>query len=184
MPVIFWRSIHYRCAGTNHYKERADYCHEQHRAWTHSDDYFGTRKPSDVFQQHFSSCFIDDAYGLRNLALIGEDNVCYEVDYPHSDASWPNGPELLWRSIQVLSDVQIDKVTHRNAMRLLRFDQFKNQPRAAYTVGALRAKAKAAGVDTSLKSGAGAAPFAAGEALRRVSSGDIIGMFMAQSEAA
>lgn len=55
--------------------ERADFSHEQHKAWTNSNTIFGTRKPSEVFRQHFTSCFIDDAYGLRNIDLIGEDNI-------------------------------------------------------------------------------------------------------------
>ena len=68
--------------------ERADYSHEQHHVWTHSNQYFGERSRARS-SGAISICFIDDAYGLRNLDLIGEDNVCYEVDYPHSDAPWP-----------------------------------------------------------------------------------------------
>lgn len=163
--------------------ERADYSNEQHRAWTHSSAYFGDQKPSDVFKKHFTSCFIDDAYGLRNLDLIGEDRVCYEVDYPHSDTPWPNAPEVLWKSVQYLSDVQIDKITHLNAMRDYKFDLFGHAPRNELTVGALRAKAAAKGVDTSVKSVAGgAAPLAQGEAHRPVTSGDILAMFAKHAE--
>ncbi|HEX7856880.1 MAG TPA: amidohydrolase family protein [Sphingobium sp.] len=165
--------------------ERADYSNEQHRAWTHSGTYLGNQKPSDVFRRHFTSCFIDDAYGLRNLDLIGEDNVCYEVDYPHSDTPWPNAPEVLWKSIQHLSDEQIDKITHRNAMRDYSFDPFAHAPRSELTVAALRAKAEAKGVDTSVKSVAGgAAPLAAGEMQRLVTSGDIVAMFAKHADAA
>jgi predicted TIM-barrel fold metal-dependent hydrolase len=163
--------------------ERADYSHEQHRAWTHSDSYFGSLKPSEVFRRHFSSCFIDDAYGLRNLDLIGEDNVCYEVDYPHSDAPWPKAPELLWKSIQHLTDRQIDKVTHLNAMRLYNFDPFSHYKREQLTVGALRAKAAADGIDISLKSSGGAAPLAPGEVVRPVTSGDVMQMYAKHAEA-
>jgi len=163
--------------------ERADYSHEQHHVWTHSKQYFGGLKPSEVFRRHFSSCFIDDAYGLRNLDLIGEDNVCYEVDYPHSDAPWPNAPEILWKSAQFLTDEQIDKVTHRNAMRLYKFDPFAHHKREDLTVGALRAKAKVAGVDTTLISTGGAAPLAAGEKPRPVTSGDVVAMYSKHAEA-
>ena len=143
--------------------ERADYSNVQHRAWTHSETYFGDSKPSDVFKRHFTSCFIDDAYGLRNIDLIGEDNICYEVDYPHSDTPWPHAPETLWKSVQHLTDLQIDKITHLNAIRDYKFDMFSHAPRAELTVGALRAKAAAKGVDTSVKSvDGGAAPLAAG----------------------
>lgn len=164
--------------------ERADYSHEQHHVWTHSDNYFRGLKPSEVFRRHFTSCFIDDAYGLRNIDLIGEDNVCYEVDYPHSDAPWPTAPELLWKSIQRLTDTQIDKVTHLNAMRIYKFDMFNRHKREELSVATLRAKAAADGVDTTLRSTGGASPLAPGEVRRPVTSGDVIEMYAKHADAA
>ena len=163
--------------------ERADYTNQQHKAWTHSGAYLGGRKPSDVFRKHFTSCFIDDAYGLRNIDLIGEDNICYEVDYPHSDTPWPESPEVLWPSIKHLTDTQIDKITHLNAMRDYQFPMFERMPRAELTVGALRAKARAKGVDVTVRSTGGAAPLAAGASPRAITSGDIVGMFQAHADA-
>ena len=119
--------------------ERADYSHEQHHVWTHSQQYLKGNKPSDVFKRQFYSCFIDDAYGLRNLDLIGEDSVMFEIDYPHSDAQWPTAPEWLWKSAQTLSDSTIDKITHLNAMRDYKFPMFDRMPREELTVAALRA---------------------------------------------
>lgn len=66
--------------------------------------YFGNEKPSEILKRHSSLCCIDEAYGLRNIDLIGEDNVCYEVDYPYSYALWPHAPEVLWKSAQRLTD--------------------------------------------------------------------------------
>ena len=163
--------------------ERADYANYQHKAWTHSGTYLGGRKPSQVFKEHFYSCFIDDAYGCRNLDLVGEENVCYEVDYPHSDAPWPDAPEVLWRSVSQLSDELIDKVTHLNAMKLYRFDMFDKIPKDQLTVAALRAKAAAEGVDTTVRSAGGAAPLAQGEQPRAVTSGDVAAMFKKHAEA-
>ena len=164
--------------------ERADYSHQQHKAWTHSAQYLNGMKPSEVWKKHFYSCFIDDAYGLKNLDEIGEDSVCYEVDYPHSDAPWPNAPEILWKSIQHLTDTQIDKVTHLNAMRLFNFPMFDLIPKEQLTVGALRQKAKEAGVDTTPLSSGGAAPLADGETPRPVTSKDVIEMYMKHAKAA
>lgn len=163
--------------------ERADYANEQHSAWTHSGTYLNGKKPSDVYRDHFYSCFIDDVYGCRNLDLVGEDSVCYEVDYPHSDAPWPNAPEVLWRSVKSLSDELIDKVTHLNAMKLYRFPIFDTIPKEQLTVSALRAKAEAAGIDTAVRSSGGAAPLAADEKPRAVTSGDISAMFRKHAEA-
>lgn len=164
--------------------ERADFSHGQHKAWTNSESIFKGKKPSEVFRQHFTSCFIDDAFGLQNIDFIGEDNICYECDYPHSDTLWPYVPERLWDTIKHLTSAQIDKITHLNAMRDFKFDMFSHYPKEELTVAALRAKAKEQGVDVSVKSSGGAAPLKEGEEPRPVTSGDIVQMFMKHAEAA
>jgi len=158
-----------------YFMERADFSHQQHHAWTHSNKYMGDMKPSDVFKRHFLNCFIDDKFGMHNVEWVGEDNIAYECDYPHSDTLWPKAPEALWDSLKHLSETQINKITHLNAMRDFQFDPFKHFKKAELTVGALRAKASA--VDTSYKSNGGAAPLAEGEAIRPITSGDIVKMF-------
>ena len=162
--------------------ERADFSHERHKAWTHST--FHKKKPSEVFQEHFMTCFIDDLFGLKNLADVGEDNVAYECDYPHSDALWPEVPEYLWEGLKRLTDTQIDKVTHQNALNWLHHDMFSYRQRHELSVGALRAQAKADQVDTTPISSGGAAPLAEGEEKRPVTSGDIFRMMAKQSEVA
>jgi predicted TIM-barrel fold metal-dependent hydrolase len=162
-----------------YFLERANFSHARHKAWTHSR--FKDTQPSDVFKKHFLNCFIDDEFGLKNLDYLGEDNVAYECDYPHSDTLWPEVPEHLWPTIKHLTDAQIDKVTHRNAMRFFNYDPFKYHKKEELTVGALRAQA--GHVDVSPKSFGGATPLAAGEAPRPVTSGDIAKMFMAQATA-
>ena len=164
--------------------ERADFSHMQHKAWTHSASIFNGEKPSERFRHHFLSCFIDDAFGLKNIDAIGEDNIAYESDYPHSDTLWPHVPERLWDTIQHLTDEQKDKITHLNAMRDFKLNPFQHYKKEELTVAALRAKAKEQGVDVSVKSSGGAAPLAAGEAPRPITSGDIVGMFEKHAEAA
>ncbi len=80
-------------------------------------------------------------------------------------------------TIQHLSDAQINKVTHQNAMKWFNFDPFKAGKREELTVGALRARAAADKVDTSPKSYGGVKPLAEGEKLRRITSGDLMKMF-------
>lgn len=157
-----------------YFLERADFVHMHHNAWTHAD--FGSKKPSEVFREHFLTCFIDDAFGLENLDKIGEDNVAYECDYPHSDTVWPESADRLFETLSDVSDTAVEKITHGNALRLFNFDAFGLMGgRDNCTVGALR---KAAGhVDTAPKSYGGPAPLAQGETPRRVTSGDIVKMF-------
>ena len=158
--------------------ERADFSNWRHKTWTKSR--FQDLKPSELMKRHFCHCFLWDPYGLKNLSEVGEDNVTYEVDYPHSDALWPDAAEHLWAQVKGLTDAQIDKVTHLNAIRWFRFDDmFARNKREDLTVGACHARAKAKGVDTTPKSSGGAAPLTDG---RPVTSGDVMGMFQEHAE--
>ena len=159
-----------------YFLERADFSFQQHHAWTHAN--FGPgRKPSDLFREHFLTCFIDDRFGLANVDAIGEDNIAYECDYPHSDTLWPEAPEHLYESLKHLSDPVINKISHANALDRFHFDAFgKMGGRDKCSVAALRALARH--VDTRPVSFGGPAPLAPGEVRRRVTSGDITKMFM------
>lgn len=131
--------------------ERADFIYDHHKAWTRSD--FGGKLPSEVFKEHFIVCFIDDKYGVKNRHEIGIRNITWECDFPHSDCTWPNSPEILWESLRDLPDDEINLITHENAMREFHFDPFKAVPREKATVGALRQAA--AHIDTSPQRGLG-----------------------------
>ena len=75
----------------------------------------------ETFRRHFYGCFIDDLHGVRNLDLIGIDNVCIEVDYPHSDSTWPDSLEFAHKQLAGLSEDDKDKILRRNADLLFRF---------------------------------------------------------------
>jgi predicted TIM-barrel fold metal-dependent hydrolase len=137
-----------------YFLDRADYVYKHHHHWTHQD--FGGKLPSDVFREHIITCFIDDPSGVRNRDLVGIDTITWESDYPHSDTTWPNAPEELAKSLDGVSDEDVRKITHENAMRHFRYDPFSVIPKEQCTVGALRAQAKH--VDLSLKSGGGTPP--------------------------
>jgi len=132
-----------------YFLERADRTFEMHSTWTGQD--FGGRKPSDVFREHFLTCFISDAHGVKLRHHIGIDNIAWEADYPHSDSMWPGAPEQLSEVLDadnVPAD-EIDKMTHQNAMRWYSFDPFSHIPREQATVGALRRAAE--GHDVSVR---------------------------------
>jgi predicted TIM-barrel fold metal-dependent hydrolase len=126
--------------------ERIDYVYERHRFWTGQD--FGHQLPSQRARDNFTFCFIDDKAGVANRALIGVDNITWECDYPHSDSSWPTAPEAVSKHFDdSVSDEDINKMTHLNAMRVFNYDPFSVLKREDCTVGALRAQAD--GVTTS-----------------------------------
>ena len=123
-----------------YFLDRADYVYEHHHAWTQQD--FGAQRPSDVFKRQIVSCFFEDPVGIRLRHEIGIDMITWECDYPHSDSTWPDAPERLWRVLSSIPDEDIDKLTHRNAMRIFQYDPFARIPRAQCTVGALRSQAR------------------------------------------
>jgi len=131
-----------------YFLERIDRTYDLHHLWTGQD--FAARRPSDVFRDHFLTCFIDDPVGVEMRHKIGVDNVSWELDYPHADSAWPNAPEELAKVLGDASSDEVEKVTHRNAMRWYSFDPFLSRTREQSTVGALRAEA--AGHDVSIRS--------------------------------
>ena len=136
-----------------YFLERVDYVYHHHKAWTGQD--FGDKLPSQVFKERIVTCFIDDAFGVENRHHLNMDNVTWECDYPHSDSTWPHAPELAMKYLDGVPDDEINRITHRNAMRIFRYDPFAHIPREKCTVGALRASA--AGHDVTIRGRAGRA---------------------------
>jgi predicted TIM-barrel fold metal-dependent hydrolase len=124
-----------------YFLERVDYNYRRHHAWTGQD--FGGRLPSEVFNDHVLTCFIDDKFGMASREFLNMDHVMWECDYPHSDSTWPWAPEELMPSLEGCSDHDIDRVTHLNAMKQFDYDPFSILGgREKCTVGALRETAK------------------------------------------
>ncbi len=130
-----------------YFLDRLDRTYDMHHLWTGQD--FGGKLPSEVFREHFLTCFISDPVGVTLRHMIGMDNIAWECDYPHSDSSWPTAPEELSAVADGVPDDEINKITYQNAMRWYSFDPFAHRPKEQCTVGALRAEV--AGHDVSIK---------------------------------
>ena len=132
-----------------YFLERADRTYEMHSTWTGQD--FGDKVPSEVFREHFLTCFISDPVGVKLRHDIGIDNIAWEADYPHSDSMWPGAPEELWEVLSTndVPDTDINKMTYENAMRWYSFDPFQHISREQATVGGLRKAAE--GHDVSIQ---------------------------------
>jgi len=130
-----------------YFLDRIDRTYDMHHLWTGQD--FGDRRPSDVFREHFLTCFIADPIGIQLRHQIGIDNIAWECDYPHSDSSWPEAPEELARVAADVPEAELNKITYENACRWYSFDPFAHRTRNDGTVGALRAEA--AGHDVTIR---------------------------------
>src|SRR3954447_10170055 len=123
-----------------YFLERIDYNYRRHHAWTGQD--FGDKLPSEVFNHNVLTCFIDDKFGMASTDFLNMDHVMWECDYPHSDSTWPFAPEELMPHFGGVSDADIDRVTHLNAMKHFSYDPFTALGgKRNCTVGALRATA-------------------------------------------
>jgi predicted TIM-barrel fold metal-dependent hydrolase len=131
-----------------YFLDRVDRTYDMHHGWTGQD--FGDKLPSEVFREHFLTCFISDPIGVRLRHEIGMDNIAWECDYPHSDSSWPQAPEELAQVVIGVPDDEVEKITWGNACRWYSFDPLAHRDRAQCTVAALRAEA--AGHDVSVRS--------------------------------
>jgi predicted TIM-barrel fold metal-dependent hydrolase len=98
--------------------ERLDSTWERHRWYQDIDR---TTRPSDLFRDHIYGCFITDWAGIRNIDLIGEDNITFESDYPHSDSNWPNSRKLLEEHLADVPDAIARKIAEDNARTLFAF---------------------------------------------------------------
>jgi len=131
-----------------YFLDRLDRTYEMHHSWTGQD--LGDRLPSEIFKEHFMTCFIADPVGLQLRHDIGVASMAWEMDFPHSDSSWPTAPEEFARMAQTyqVADEEIDAITHANAMELYQFDPFPIRPRERCTVEALRGEVEGHDVST------------------------------------
>ena len=109
--------------------ERADTVWEENRGWGGIADKV-LDPPSELFTRHVYGCFFDDAFGLKNLADVGVDNVTYETDYPHSDSTWPHSAKIAAEQTAGLTKEEIYKVLRGNAIDMLRLDDFRAADKA------------------------------------------------------
>ncbi|HUP76407.1 MAG TPA: amidohydrolase family protein [Acidimicrobiales bacterium] len=98
--------------------ERADDVWMQHRAWGGVKDKI-PNPPSSYYYDHVYCCFFRDRHGLISLDVVGEDNITFETDYPHTDSSWPDTKEIAEAMFAGLTDEQIYKAVRGNAIRML-----------------------------------------------------------------
>jgi predicted TIM-barrel fold metal-dependent hydrolase len=78
--------------------------------------------PSTQYYGRIFGCFTADRHGLRSLAEVGEDNICFETDYPHSDSTWPKSGEVGQKLMGNLPEDVVRKLVRGNAIEMLGLD--------------------------------------------------------------
>ncbi len=101
--------------------ERVDDVWEEHRAWGGVADRI-PEPPSTYWHRQIYGCFFRDRHGLDCLDIIGEDNVTFETDYPHTDSTWPHTKKVAEELMAHLPQATVDKIVRGNAITMLHLD--------------------------------------------------------------
>jgi predicted TIM-barrel fold metal-dependent hydrolase len=101
--------------------ERADDVWKEHRAWGGVKDII-PEPPSMYYYRQIFGCFFRDVHGLESLKRVGENNITFETDYPHTDSTWPHTKKIFTEMTHGLSDEVIYKICRGNAIRMLSLD--------------------------------------------------------------
>ena len=110
--------------------ERADNTWEYHSNWTRAKETI-PEPPSTYYRGRIFGCFTNDVHGMASIAEVGEDNVCFETDYPHTDTTWPFARDEVERMTASLTDEQRYKVLRGNAIRMLDLDRDRERSAAS-----------------------------------------------------
>jgi predicted TIM-barrel fold metal-dependent hydrolase len=101
--------------------ERADDVWKQHHAWVATAGEMD-ELPSTYYYRQVYGCFFRDHHGMFSIDACGEDNVMFEVDYPHSDSTWPDSRAVAEDTMAGLSPDVVHKLVRGNAIRLFDLD--------------------------------------------------------------
>jgi len=82
--------------------------------------------PSTYIPGHVWGCIFDDEIGLKNRDVIGMDQICFEVDFPHADSTFPHTLEVATRICDAagLADEEIYKLMRGNAIECFGLERF------------------------------------------------------------
>lgn len=105
LPMILDRFTHQR---SNHQTE--------FESWTDAFD----GDPREILQRNFWYCSLFDPSALEQRHRIGIDRIMMEMDFPHSDSTWPKCQDYLEHEIGSFPEEDIDRLTHLNACALYR----------------------------------------------------------------
>ena len=82
--------------------------------------------PSTYIPGHIWGCIFDDEIGLRNRDIIGMGQICFEVDFPHADSTYPHTLDVATKICTKagLSDDETHKLMRGNAIDCFGLERF------------------------------------------------------------
>jgi len=82
--------------------------------------------PSSYIPNHIWGCIFDDEVGLKNRDIIGMNQICFEVDFPHADTTFPNTLKVATKICEEagLSEDEIYRLMRGNAIDCFGLERF------------------------------------------------------------
>tara|TARA_B100001123_G_scaffold180228_1_gene206439 strand:- start:3081 stop:4292 length:1212 start_codon:yes stop_codon:yes gene_type:complete len=82
--------------------------------------------PSSYIPNHIWGCIFDDEIGLKNRDIIGMNQICFEVDFPHADTTFPNTLDVATKicTEAELSEDEIYLLMRGNAIECFGLERF------------------------------------------------------------
>ena len=82
--------------------------------------------PSSYIPNHIWGCIFDDEIGLKNRDIIGMNQICFEVDFPHADTTFPNTLDVATKICTEadLSEDEIYLLMRGNAIECFGLERF------------------------------------------------------------
>jgi len=99
-----------------HWLERVDQGLQRELRQT-TEPYRGA-SPQEIWNRQFYATLEDDLPALLTRHLIGESNLMWGSDYPHTDSTWPYSQDVLTEIFQDFGDAVKAKITHDNVKHL------------------------------------------------------------------
>jgi predicted TIM-barrel fold metal-dependent hydrolase len=83
-------------------------------------DYVPKREPREYWAENCAATFMHDPSGLRQLDVIGVDNVMWSVDYPHSEGTFGYTGRTIDYILEAVSPEDARKILSENAIRFFK----------------------------------------------------------------
>lgn len=121
-PRLRIGAAEYEASWIPYFLYRLDDCYTQRFQGLHGRRFRGAALPSDFFRSNVFVSFQQDPHCVRDLSVIGEDNLLWGSDYPHAESTFPRSREILGGLLAGSDADSRRRITHLNAARLFHIE--------------------------------------------------------------
>ena len=103
-----------------HFAYRMDHAYKRHRYWMKGQEL--AKLPSEYFREHISLTFQDDWTAFQFADRLGEKQLMWANDFPHSDSTWPWSQDVLAEQASNLPPALRKRILRDNVVELYKLD--------------------------------------------------------------